>query len=164
MSAYEAADWSDVFVAGAGAGAALAGLVFVAVSINVERIIRYQGLPERALATLFLLLGVVVVSLLVLAPDQSALVLGLELVGAGLAGSAFTVFLVVRPQDPAHHSAARQVGNLTVMLGGTVPFVAGGLSIIAGGGGGLYWVLGGMIVAILGAVLNAWVFLVEVLR
>lgn len=164
MTAFDPAEWSELFVASAGAAAALAGLVFVAVSINVEHIVGFQGLPERALATLFLLLGVVVISLLVLVPGQGAPVLGLELAVAGALGAAFTCFLVLRPQDPAKRSAARQIANVTVMLGGTLPFVIGGLSLIAGAGGGLYWILAGMIVAVLGAVLNAWVFLVEILR
>lgn len=34
MDAYDATAWTDLFVAAAGASAALAGLVFVAVSIN----------------------------------------------------------------------------------------------------------------------------------
>ena len=55
MTAYEPSEWTDFFVASAGASAALAGLVFVAVSINVERILQFRGLPERALATVLLL-------------------------------------------------------------------------------------------------------------
>ena len=66
--AYEASEWGELFVAVAGASAALAGLLFVAVSINVERIVRYRGLPERALEALVLLLGVLVISIIGLIP------------------------------------------------------------------------------------------------
>jgi hypothetical protein len=41
--AYDPTEWSDLFVANAGASAALAGLVFVAVSINIERILKFDG-------------------------------------------------------------------------------------------------------------------------
>ena len=57
-AAYDPEQWHDLFVAVAGASAALLGLLFVAVSINLERILSYKGLPERALETLLLLLGV----------------------------------------------------------------------------------------------------------
>jgi hypothetical protein len=85
--AYDASEWHDLFVASAGASAALAGLVFVAVSINIDRILRFRGLPERALETVLLLLTVVVVSVVGLIPGQSTTALGIELliVGLGLA-------------------------------------------------------------------------------
>ena len=79
MTAYEPSEWTDFFVASAGASAALAGLVFVAVSINVERILQFRGLPDRALATVLMLLSVVLVALICLIPGQSREALAAEL-------------------------------------------------------------------------------------
>ena len=160
MAGYDPSEWTDLFVASTGAAAALAGLVFVAVSINVERILKFDGLPERAVATLLLLLGVVVISLLALAPGQSSGALGAEMLGVGLVGAIATLGLVLRHQG----SHARPVLNGSVMLAGTLPFAISGLSLVAGAGGGLYWALAGIVLAVLGAVLNAWVLLVEILR
>jgi len=63
---------------------ALARLVFVAVSINVDRMPGFRGLPERALATVMLLLSVVLVSLIGLLPGQSRAALAGGLLGVGL--------------------------------------------------------------------------------
>ena len=45
-----------------------------------------------------------------------------------------------------------------------VPLLVGAISLLAEGGGGLYWIVGGILGAIVGAVANAWVLLVEILR
>ena len=45
MPAYSAAEWESLFVAEAGASAALAGLLFVALSINLERILKGTDCP-----------------------------------------------------------------------------------------------------------------------
>jgi hypothetical protein len=85
VTAYDPAEWSDLFVATAGASAALAGLVFVAVSINIERILGFRGLPERALETLLFLVSVLLVSVVGLVPGQGHVALGLELLFVALA-------------------------------------------------------------------------------
>lgn len=53
--------WERFLVAQVGASAALAGLVFVSVSINLARILSSGGLPESALEALVLLLAVLVI-------------------------------------------------------------------------------------------------------
>ena len=163
MSPSGASEWTDLFVAAAGASAALTGLVFVAVSINIQEILRLPGVPDRALATLILLLGAVVISLLPLIPDQSGTALGLELVAVGIA---FIAVIGVTGARSIRRSDSQAVRFELVALAamGTVPYVVGGLLLLADAGGGLYWVIGGVIGAIVGAVLNAWVLLVEILR
>lgn len=94
-TAYTVQDWSELFVASAGASAALTGLLFVAVSVNVERILEF---------------------------------------------------------------------HLLLVLPGTLPLVIGAVSVLAETGGGLYWIVAGIIGAIFGASVNAWVLLVEILR
>jgi hypothetical protein len=84
MHPYSSAEWESLFLAEAGASAALAGLLFVALSINLERILKGAGLPGRAGEAIVLLLTVLVVSTWVLVPGQSPTVLGAELLGSGL--------------------------------------------------------------------------------
>jgi hypothetical protein len=51
-----------------------------------------------------------------------------------------------------------------VRLVATVPLIVGAISLVAGSGGGLYLVAAGVVFSIVGAVANAWVLLVEILR
>ena len=53
--------WENFFIAEVGASAALLGLIFVGVSINLTRIISIPGLPNRALLALIILLTILVV-------------------------------------------------------------------------------------------------------
>jgi modulator of FtsH protease len=56
------------------------------------------------------------------------------------------------------------VAQISIEVLGSVPLAIGGLTLLIGSGGGLYWVLAGIVCAIVGAVLNAWVLMVEILR
>lgn len=81
-AAYDATQWHDLFVACAGAAAALTGLLFVAVSIHLRAILAYRGLPARALETLALLMGVLLVSVFGLVPGQGRTALGVPAHGS----------------------------------------------------------------------------------
>jgi hypothetical protein len=61
--------WNDFCVAEAGAGAALAGLIFVGVSINLDRLIDIPAVLMRSAATIRLMLGVLCIASIVPIPD-----------------------------------------------------------------------------------------------
>jgi hypothetical protein len=164
MAAYDVGEWTDFFVAGAGASAALAGLVFVAVSINVDRILGFPGLPARALATVMVLLSVVLISLIGLIPGQSRIALGVELLALGIVFAPLVLWLTRRSMASRDGPSSQVLGEWLLAGLGTMPIVLGAVSLLAQAGGGLYWVAAGIVLAITGGVANAWVLLVEILR
>jgi hypothetical protein len=162
-TAYSAREWTDLFVASAGASAALTGLLFVAVSLNIKDILENTILPGRALQTLLLLLSAVVVSLVGLVPGQNATALGVELLIFGLGFGGWAIVLAVRSVE-ATRQYVHPLLHFGLIVPGTVPPVIGAVSLIAHSGGGLYWTAAGIVGALLGAAVNAWVLLVEILR
>ena len=165
MFAYDPSEWTDLFVATAGASAALAGLVFVAVSINLERILAFRGLPERALETLLFLVSVLLVSVVALIPGQDHVALGLELLLVTLAIDAVVLRQpAIQVQPGEEMQPSWRVARWALRAIATVPFLIGAVSILAEAGGGLYWLVAGIVLAIAASVANAWVLLVEILR
>jgi hypothetical protein len=163
--AYEPDSWHDLFVAMAGAAAALAGLLFVAVSINLTDILKFPSLPRRALETLLIMLAVVLVSIFVLVPGQDATLLGLEILALGLGFLLATVIPRLRlPREESGHEVARRLVPLVAVAASFVPMVIAGLSLLIGAGGGLYWLVPSLVFAFLTAITSAWVLLVEILR
>jgi hypothetical protein len=153
-----------MFVATAGASAALAGLLFVAVSINVERILRYEGLPERAIETLAMLMAVLIVSVFGLMPGQGHVAIGAEVLGVGLAVLGIVLALPHGYTGVDEEPRFWLWGRWAIRLLATVPLLVAGASLLAESGGGLYWVAAGIVLAVSGSVANAWVLLVEILR
>jgi modulator of FtsH protease len=134
-------------------------------SINVERILALPGVPARAAEAIVVLPGVLVVSVLCLAPGTGRETLGWLLLVESIALLLVVAALAVRSARPGEgRPPSRVAGSLAFSAAGTLPFLVGAISLVAGSGGGLYWTLGGVIAAFVGAVLNAWVFLIEILR
>ena len=93
MHAHTTDGWGDLFLAEAGASAALAGLLFVAISINLTKILEVRGLVGRAGEAIVLLVAVLIVSTLMLVPDQPRVALGTELLVTGLL--AWSILVVI---------------------------------------------------------------------
>jgi modulator of FtsH protease len=164
VTAYDPTEWKDLFVAVAGASAALTGLLFVAVSINLERILKFEGLPERALETLLFLVSVLLVSIIGLIPGQSHVALGLELLLFSLVTTLVILRLPTIRAGEVDIERSWAIARWVVWLAATLPFIIGAASVLAECGGGLYWVVAGILFAIIAAVASAWVLLLEILR
>jgi hypothetical protein len=165
MHGYDPAAWAVFFASVTGAAAALTGLLFVAVSINLSKILSGQAmLPARAAETLVVLLFVVISSALALVP-QDVQVLGVEILVLSVPLTVITVrnqlkFQRQNPDSPLMWSVSR-VASSGVAL---VPGLIAGVSLTAHWGGGLYWLAPTALLGIVGAVYSTWVLLVEIVR
>ena len=151
-------------MASAGATGALTGLVFVAISINLARILDNPGLPARAGQTIIVLANALLASLVALAAHPSPTQLGIALLvlGPGAAGGPRRS----RPTEPGRRRALEHRHLGPVLLGqlATLPFIVAGITVWAGAGGGMTWLLVGVVLALICGIANAWVLLVEILR
>ena len=162
--------WHDFFLALAGTAGVLTGLVFVAVPINLQEIVSQpgSGLPGRAAEALILLVGVLTASISLLVPGQGKVMVGAEVLAVGLAtwGWVVSIQLLRLRGWGTVRLDLRQAFVLRVALGqiATLPLVVAGIAVLAGGLGGLYWLVAGMVFSILVALFEAWVLLVEINR
>ena len=137
--------------------------MFVTISINLEQILKLPQLPGRAAGTLGILVCALAVSGFALAPGQSGVALGIEISAAGAVIAVQAVWVTHRPQE-ADEPNPWIFHHLISLLLPSVAFIVGGLSLVAGRGGGLYWILAAILLAFVAASINAWVLLVEILR
>jgi hypothetical protein len=165
VSAYDIHAWVEFGVAVAGAAAVLTGLVFVAVSINLERVLQVPGLPDRAGESVLMFLAVLIYSLFLLVPGQSTTALGIELLVTGLMFAAVLVLVAALGfRRPTTQPLSWRVTRVVAALCSSVPAVVAGATLMAEAGGGLYWLFAAIVLALLAGVGNAWVLLVEIVR
>jgi len=157
--------WQNFLLAEAGASAALTGLIFVGVSINLKRILSLPKLPNRALEALLLLLTILVVSSLLLVPQQSMSLAGIEVLLIGIGIWTSIIVLDLRILRGTKRQFRLQHGvNMVLSQLATLPYVVGGTIMVLNGANGLYWLVPAFIFAFLKALLDAWVLLVEINR
>jgi hypothetical protein len=155
-------DWGSFGATVGTTSGALVGLLFVAVSLNIAHIAAHPALRVAAAKTLVLFMTPLVASILLVTPGQSDWELGVELIAAGLFAGV-TLIRIGR----AKHKAPKDESRLARALDRTAPNLltcglieVAGVTVIAGGGG-LYWLVPAMIVALISGVVNAWLLLVR---
>ncbi|GAA1400832.1 hypothetical protein GCM10009613_58260 [Pseudonocardia kongjuensis] len=156
--------WTDFGVAVTGAGAALIGLLFVSMSINIRLIVDTAELPARSgFAVLLLVLPTLSAMLLTVPQGPAAYGVQLLVLSAVLGPG---VLYLARPgaRPPQQAVAVRLVSTVlpaAVTVGG---IAAAGALLVAGRPAGAYGIVVATVGAIGGALVSTWVLLVEILR
>jgi modulator of FtsH protease len=164
-AAYSAVGWDAFGTAVATAAAALAGLLFIAVSINLAAILQGPNLPGRAALTLIMLATPLVSSVLLLIPGQGRVPLGAELLACGLVvGGGQAVINAKTPTSEEEPKYAKFVGRLVPLIVIYGSLLVAGVTLLAQAGGGLFWLVPGALAAFAAGLINVWVLLIEILR
>ncbi|HSN18737.1 MAG TPA: hypothetical protein VLV87_11090 [Gammaproteobacteria bacterium] len=166
MTADQLKNWANFFIAAASASSALAGLVMVALSVNVKKIINYRHLPARAGAAIAMLMLILVSSMASLM-NQPLWTLACEIMV--MAAWAWAIEIWTARQVIIGHAEVKRPRYETVrfvLLGQlqVVPYVVGGLLLLLGRYQGLYWIGAGTMLVFTFSVMESWVLLVEILR
>jgi predicted MFS family arabinose efflux permease len=159
-------EWSNFCLGELAAASALAGLLFVSVSVNQARILQLGRMADRGLEALAMLFLVVVVASLPLVPRQPLRLLGGEI----LVIATVTLFVVIQLQrtylrdvEPQYRPQSMRMVTLNRIAVGTIALI-GGVLLCRGDGVGMHLLPAGILLSFLAAGFNSWVLLIEINR
>jgi len=159
--------WHDFFLVTGGAAAALAGLVFVAVTLHLAAVTGHPGHRHRARTIVASLAEILVASLILLIPslDHVGAGIALALVAGALLYETLKSTIQIAPvlrrwrRDPVARTIAirTMVGDASMLMG-----LGGAVAVLAGYGPGLSFVGADMVVRFGLAIAGAWLLIVAV--
>jgi hypothetical protein len=159
-------EWKEFFTSAAGASATLVGLVIVAVSVNVQRILEHPQLPSRSGATVAALVLILVSSLAELIP-QPIKALAIEILVFGLLVwllQLWSARQILVAYLESRRGLREPVIGIAISQAQALPFVIGGISLLFHQRSGPCWIAWGIVATFILSVINSWVLLVEILR
>jgi hypothetical protein len=159
------AEWQTLLSVQAEAAATLTGLVFVAASINLTRIIAVPGLPSRAAESIFQFLQVFFICTAALIPRQTMKALAFEILGFTLLSWAVQIVGHVRyARSRSGHPRWWLILRVAQTQLATVPFFIAAVCLWLSVPSALYWLIPGFVLSFMAGVANTWVLLIEILR
>jgi len=158
-------EWDGFFGAQVGASAALLGLIYVGVSINLNRIISVPRLPNRALQALLLLVVVLIISSLQLIPGNAENFFAIELMIISVSFWITMTSIDIKTYKKTEINYRKfYLFKIIVTQVSIVPYMISAFILISGDPGGMIWAAMGMIFSYLKAISESWVLLVEINR
>jgi hypothetical protein len=160
-TAYSLEPWQNLYFMLGGASAALAGLLFIAVSLHNEAVVKDRILRERAWANTFMIVMLLINSVVILVP-QAVVATGIELC---LVAALYPPFLVSRVIImrrsgiivPNYALTRAAISGVIASLG-----ILGGLSLILRWGGGFYIMTIQSVAILVWVMVHAWRLLLAV--
>ena len=157
--------WHDYYHVIGDASAALMGLLFVSLSLNVHEITRKANADLRLLAgqTFSSYICLVMFALLFVIPNQGPLGLGLPMLGI----DSILLYITARRFKQARDRQPRIWGRSNLLLRFVIPSVCFmtvlviAVTVLLGKTGGLYWFVPVTILLLWDASINAWDLLLK---
>jgi modulator of FtsH protease len=157
--------WVNIAVLVGGASAALTGLLFVAVSVHLDRVTPHRALRTSAAETIVLLITPLLIAIVLTIPDQKAWLVGLEIIAVAVfAGSVLLSLARRKDENVTSQEAvvARQIHQLSPLTTTTLLLFISGGSLSVGWGGSYYWLVPAVMASFIGGVTNAWLLMLRV--
>ena len=157
--------WENFFLGALSASAALTGLVFVGISINLKKIMESPFLPNHALEALIAFISTLFIAFLILIPQQSFVAYSIEALCVGLLTWILMIFL--------HKDTLRKAPTLyrvplvrqfAIYHLAALSFVIAGTSFLIWGALGFYWIVAATLLSYSAAFLDTWLLVVEINR
>ena len=159
---YRADAWQALYTAVASATAALTGLLFIAFSLNLRTILKVPVHRARARETFGITLSLLVLSVLMLIPQQDHRMLSSELIAGSLVLALVAGRFHLRMfRHLAPPLRSRWALRLAMLHLGTLSLVIAGISLTIEQFGGLLWLVPTILIYMLWSLTNAWLLVVQ---
>lgn len=155
----------DALIAIAGAAATLAGLILAAMTVSISAILKISTMPSRAGSSIGSLVGILVVSIAALIPNQGLVALGVEVLVVATVCLGLQVQTSMRQfQQRPRQLFQHLITKLLLSAIQSFPLVVSGILLVCHTSGGLDWLVIASVLTFAAAIVNAWVMLVEIRR
>ncbi|HZR39395.1 MAG TPA: hypothetical protein VFB12_04720 [Ktedonobacteraceae bacterium] len=157
--------WENLFLGELGASAALTGLVFVGISINLNKIMESSFLPNTALEALIAFVSTLFMAFLMLIPQQLFLAYGIEALCVGL----FTWIAMIAIHRDTLRKAPRAyripfLRQFAIYHLAALSYIGASMSFLIWGTMGFYWIVAATLLSYLAAFVDTWLLVVEINR